>query len=351
MIAAVLYETGRPLVIEDGIELPPLAEGQVLVRVAFSGVCHSQVMEARGKRGVDKYLPHLLGHEAAGTVLETGPGVTKVRVGDRAVLTWIKGAGADRPGAVYRKGGVVINSGPVTTFSDVTIVSENRCVKLNADIPMDVACLLGCAAPTGAGIVLNTIRPAAGSSIVVWGVGGIGASALMGAACCACAPIVAVDVGQAKLDLAMRLGATHCVNAAAGDPVAAVRSLTRGGADYAVEAAGRTDTIERAFECVRRNGGLCVFASHPTSGEKISLDPFELICGKQIRGSWGGDCRPDDDIPRLAALCIEGKLPLGKLIARSYELRDINTALEDVEKGMVSGRCVIRMPGGKTTAK
>ena len=157
MKAAILYETGHPLVVENEIEIPPLKAGQVLVKVHFSGVCHSQLMEARGKRGNDPYLPHMLGHEGSATILEIGPGVTRFKKDDNVILTWIKSLGANVLQTQYKKGNQVINAGGVTTFSEYSIVSENRCVLLPAGIPLDVASLFGCAVFTGAGIVTNTI--------------------------------------------------------------------------------------------------------------------------------------------------------------------------------------------------
>ena len=336
MKGAVLFACGEPLRIVDGIEVPDPAPGQVLVRFAYSGVCHSQLMEVRGARGPDRYLPHLLGHEGAGTVLATGDGVTKVAPRDAVIVGWIKGDGLDAPGPKYRLGSTVVNAGGVTTFNTEALVAENRCVPLPDGVPLDVAVLFGCAVPTGAGMVINELAPAPGASAVVFGLGGIGMIALMALRAVGCAPLVAVDVEPSKLEIARALGATDVVDAATADPVAAVRALTHGlGADYAVDAAGRTRTIEQAFEAVRSFGGLCVFASHPPSGERIALDPHALISGKRIRGSWGGATRPDRDMPRFAALYREGRLPLDRLIGKRYALDEINAALDDLASGRV----------------
>ena len=156
--AAVLTKLGNPLEIIEGIEVPELRPGQVLVKVSYAGVCHSQLMEARGKRGDDPFLPHMLGHEGTGVVVEIGEGVTKVKVSDHVVLGWIKGEGADAGGTKYMApNGQIINSGGVTTFSDYTVVSENRLVPLPEGTPDDLGVLYGCALPTGMGIVLNEI--------------------------------------------------------------------------------------------------------------------------------------------------------------------------------------------------
>jgi S-(hydroxymethyl)glutathione dehydrogenase / alcohol dehydrogenase len=349
--AAVLSALGRPLELATGLTWEPPRRGQALVKLAYSGVCHSQLMEARGKRGEDRYLPHLLGQEGTGKVLEVGEGVTKVKPGDFVVLGWIKGRGLEAGSVRYRHGAREINAGGVTTFNEYALVSENRLVLLPDGVPLDVGVLFGCALPTGAGIITNDLRPPPGSSLAVFGLGGIGMSALMATQLYDCRIVVAVDVAADKLALARDFGATDVVDASITDPVAAVRGLTGGsGADFAVEASGRARVIEQAFESIRR-GGTCVFASHPAAGERVSLDPFELICGKQIRGSWGGNSTPDDDIPRFAALYRAGKLPLEKLIPRRYTLERVNDALDDLEAGRV-GRPVLEIDAavGSSTA-
>ncbi len=340
--AAILYASDRPLEVAD-VATPELKAGQVLAKVECSGVCASQLMEVRGKRGPDRSLPHLLGHEGAGVVLQVGPDVRKVREGDRVVLTWIKSSGADAGGSQYLRGSETVNAGPVTTLGCHAVVSENRCVKIDADIPPDVAALFGCAVLTGSGMVLNTIRPSPNDTIAVWGAGGVGLAAVIAAKLSGCRVVVAVDVQDTKLELATTLGATHCVNASREDAPDRIREIVgSNGVDYAVDAAGRAATIEMAFSSVRKNGGLCVFASHPPFGERICLDPHELISGKNIKGSWGGESVPDRDIPRFVELYRAGKLPLEKLITHRYRLDEINKALGDLEKGLV-GRPMIEM--------
>ncbi|OGW31681.1 MAG: acetoin dehydrogenase [Nitrospirae bacterium GWF2_44_13] len=343
MKAAILYKTGHPLVIEDGIDIPELNPGQVLIKVLFSGVCHSQLMEVRGKRGEDRYLPHMLGHEGSGEVIAIGDSVTKVKPGDKVILGWIKGEGMDVSGAKYVKDKIIVNAGPVTTFSDYSIVSENRCVKLPEGIPLDVAVLFGCVVPTGSGIVMNHIKPVKGSSIAIFGMGGIGLSVLMAAFLFECNPIIAIDIEDDKLNIAGEFGATHEINAMRKDPLAEIYKITdHKCVDYSVDASGNAKTIETAFKAVRNLGGLCVFASHPPYGNKIELDPYDLICGKRIEGSWGGACKPDKDIPVLADLYRNGKMPLEKLLSKKYALEEINEALEDLESRKIA-RAVIEM--------
>src|SRR5436305_2976507 len=187
--AAVLVELGKPLELAD-LEVPALRPGQALVEVAYSGVCHTQVGEARGHRGEDKFLPHCLGHEGSGTVREVGPGVAKVKPGDRVILSWIKGSGADVPGTVYGWNGRPVNAGGITTFATYSVISENRLTPAPDGMSMRLAALVGCAVPTGAGVIFNTAQPRPGQSVVVFGAGGIGSCAVAAAALAGATPVI-----------------------------------------------------------------------------------------------------------------------------------------------------------------
>lgn len=332
--AAILYELNQPLIIRE-IELPELSNGQVLVKVFFSGVCRSQLMEVRGKRGDDKWLPHLLGHEGAGEVIAIGKNVTKVVKGDNVILGWIKGEGLEAPGAKYLCDGKVINSGKVTTFSTYTIVSENRLVKMPEGLPMDVAVLFGCALLTGAGMVFNELNPYSEESIAVIGLGGIGLSALMALTQFRCKKIIAIDISDERLALAKSFGATDVLNSSNQDIKSEILRITGEGVDSCVESGGKVETIELGFSIIKKGTGKLFFASHPPEGQFIKLAPHELISGKQIFGSWGGGSKPDIDIPILADIYLKGNLPLDKLISKRYKLEQINEALSDLENGMV----------------
>jgi S-(hydroxymethyl)glutathione dehydrogenase / alcohol dehydrogenase len=331
--AAVLTQIDHPLEIQN-LTIPQLKPGQVLVKVAYSGICHTQLNEIRGKKGPDNYLPHTLGHEGSGVVFEVGPDVTKVKKGDHVVLTWIKAEGADVPSTQYMNDDQVVNSGAISTFMEYTVTCENRLVVVPDKMPLKEAALLGCAMPTGAGIILNNAKVEEGSTVAVFGSGGIGLCAILGAKMAKASMIIAIDVQDHKLEMAKQLGATHVIQAKNQNAVEAVMELTNGkGVDYAVEAAGLILTMEQSYAVVKNGGGLCILAGNLAAGQKIQLDPFDLIKGKQIIGTWGGGSKPDKDITFYAERYLSDDLPFNKLITDTYPLEEINTAIERFEQG------------------
>lgn len=330
-LAAILVALQQPLELVS-LELPALKAGQVLVELAFSGVCHTQVLESRGYRGEDKFLPHCLGHEGSGTVSAVGPGVTKVKPGDQVILSWIKGSGADVAGTVYRWGERTVNAGAITTFGQQMVISENRLTRLPAGVSLRDAALLGCAVPTGLGAVFNTARPQPGQSLAVFGTGGIGICAIAGAAIAGCAPVIAVDINQAKLALARQMGATHTL-LATEEPLAAIQQLCPGGVDFAIEATGRPAVMLQALAAVRQQGGTAVIVGNARFGEMLTLDPRQLNQGKRLLGTWGGDNWPDRDYLRYGMLLQHGRLNLQPLLDKTYSLAAINEALDDLEAG------------------
>lgn len=339
--AAVLVATNRPLELME-LVLPPPRPGQVVVQVAYSGVCQSQLLEVRGARGVDRFLPHTLGHEGAGRVCAIGEGVTKVAVGDHVVLSWIKGAGADIPSNQWEGPYGKVNSGALSTFMSHTLTCENRVTTIPNDVPLREAALLGCAVLTGVGAVLNTARARRGQSVAVFGLGGIGMSAVLGARLAEASPIIGVDVVAGKLHNAQAMGATHVIDATGGEVLEAVRRIVPRGVDIAIEAAGRTETMETAFRSVADGGGLCVIAGNVPQGTHIGIDPMDLIRGKRIMGTWGGESRPDEDIPRYVGYMLEARLDLRPLITHEMALEDVNRALDELEAGTV-GRVLLDM--------
>jgi len=333
--AAVLVELGEPLVVAD-LDIPPLLPGQVLVEVAYSGVCHTQLSEARGWRGPDPYLPHCLGHEASGHVRERGAGVAKVCEGDAVILSWIKGSGANAAGTTYNWNGRKVNAGGVTTFARFTVVSENRLTRLPANFPLPEAALLGCPVPTGVGAVVNSALARPGQSIAVFGTGGVGCCAIAGARLAGCQPIIAVDIHAAKLELAHTMGATHSVLAVSDDAPEKIVAAAGGAVDLAIDTTGRPQVMRRALEIVRPQGGVAVIVGNARYGELLEINPRLLNDGKQLRGTWGGDNDPERDFPRYCRLVQAGRLPLQPLLANVYRLADINHALAALEEGCVA---------------
>jgi S-(hydroxymethyl)glutathione dehydrogenase/alcohol dehydrogenase len=340
-LAAVLIQLNKPLEILE-LEIPPLKKGQVLVQMAFSGLCHTQLNEWKGIKGPDAYLPHTFGHEGSGKVLEVGEGVTKVKPGDHVVASWIKGIGLDVPGTTYRNGQQSVNSGAISTFLEKAIISENRLVPISQKIPLKEAALLGCAIPTGAGVLFNDMQIKEGQSIAVFGVGGIGSSALLAARHAKAFPIVAVDVHEEKLQKAKELGATHTISARDPALLSKLSEIFNGkGADFALEAAGKREAMEMAFECIKAPGGFCVLAGNLPAGERIQIDPFSLIRGKKIMGTWGGGSRIDHDIPRFAEIFLGKANTLHPLISQVVPLAEINELMESLNQGRIARGLVV----------
>jgi S-(hydroxymethyl)glutathione dehydrogenase/alcohol dehydrogenase len=330
--AAVLVETGKPLEIV-ALEIPALKPGQVLVRISHSGVCHTQLLECRGHRGVDKFLPHALGHEGSGVVEDVGAGVKKVKVGDRVILSWMKGSGHDVPGTVYQWNKRSVNSGAIITFAEHAVISENRLTILPGDFPFSSAALIGCAVPTGMGAVLNTAQAKAGQSVVVFGAGGVGLCALAAAVATGCAPVIAVDLLPQKLDGARTMGATRVIDASAGDAVEEILKSCPGGVDIAIEATGQPSVMCQALQSVRGRGGRAVIVGNAKFGSRLEVDPQQFNQGKRLLGSWGGDNDPDVDFPKYLELVGSGRVHLDVLQTNVYPLEKINQAIDDLESG------------------
>lgn len=331
--AAVLVEIGKPLELKD-LEVPELKPGQVLVDIAFSGVCHTQLLEVRGYRGEDKYIPHCLGHEGSGIVKEVGERVTKVKLGDKVILSWMKGSGADVPGTVYKFDNKDVNSGAITTFGIQSVISENRLTVVpESKISMEEAAMLGCAVPTGLGTVLNVAKPKKGQGIAVFGQGGVGLCAVAGAKIAGCNPIIAVDIKEEKLELARKMGATYCIDASKANPIEEIKKICSDELDFAIECSGLTKVMLQAISSVRNQSGAAVIVGNAHFGQKLELDPKELNMGKKILGTWGGDNNPDIDFPKYIEFVASGKLDLKSLISKTYKLAEINKAIDDLEKG------------------
>tara|TARA_B100000315_G_C14577639_1_gene588722 strand:+ start:1482 stop:2522 length:1041 start_codon:yes stop_codon:yes gene_type:complete len=334
-LAAVLFEPGKPLELVE-LEIPKLKEGQVLVKVSVSGVCHTQVLECYGYRGEDKYLPHCLGHEGSGVVQEIGPNVTRVKPGDKVILSWIEGVGANIPRTIYKWNKRDVNAGSITTFSDYSIISENRLTVICEKLTMDEAAMIGCAVPTGVGAVLNTANAQEGKSIAIFGVGGVGLISINTAQFAGCKPIIAVDIMDNKLVLANEMGATHVINSRKTNPVKEISSICPSGVDIAIEASGIPEVMLQALYSVRNYGGIAVIVGNARYGEYIKLDPRQLNNGKQIRGTWGGDSKPERDFFYYMNMISKKKINLKPLLSETYKLTGINLAIDDLRSGKVA---------------
>ena len=340
-LAAILVRQNAPLQIWE-LEIPVLREGQVLVQMAYSGLCQSQLNEIRGYKGVDPYLPHTIGHEGSGVVLDVGPNVTKTKIGDHVVLSWIKGIGLDAGGTKYLDEDREINSGPISTFLSHAVISENRTIPIPSSMPLREAALLGCAIPTGAGVVFNEMKVKKGQSVALFGLGGIGLSALIAASHAKAYPIIAVDVNEEKLAMAKEFGATHLINASLCNPFQDIMQITASkGVDFSLEAAGRKEVVEAAYSVVKASGGLCVVAGNVPQGQKIEIDPFDLIRGKRIVGTWGGGADIDRDVKAYVQMFSENRLTLSRLITHEVPISEINELCSAMSAGIV-GRGMVR---------
>jgi S-(hydroxymethyl)glutathione dehydrogenase/alcohol dehydrogenase len=364
MKAAVLHELGKPVKVED-VTLDEPQANEVLVKVAATGVCHTDLHFIKGD--MPQPLPVVLGHEGAGVVEKVGPGVTTLKPGDHVVMMVIYSCGKCRyctegqpamcqewlgyhlmgtlPGGSKRlhKDGQELNHFfNQSSFAEYAVVNERTAIKIRDDAPLDVVCLLGCGTSTGIGSVINTAAFRAGQTIAVFGCGGVGLSAIMAAKLSGAAKIFAVDTNDMKLEKARELGAEYVINASKEDPVQRIVALAGGGlsyagggVDHAIECTGNVTVMAQAFNSIH-NGGLCVVAGMAPLGAMLSIEPWGFNLGKCIKGSIQGHIRATLDIPRYVDLYMGGKLPIDKLVSKRYKgLSNINEVLSDLENGKV----------------
>lgn len=342
MKAAVLVETKSPLRILEITMPESLAVGQVLVKIHVSGVCGSQLGEIDGAKGPDNYLPHLLGHEASGVVLDIGPGVRHVKRGDTVVLHWRKGAGIEAETAHFTSDGKKVNAGSVTTFSEYAIVSENRVTAIPADSDLEVAALFGCAVTTGFGVIENNAKVKIGESVVVFGAGGVGLNMVQAASLVNAHPVIAVDVHEGRLALARQMGATHVIDTSKTDAAQAIVDIVgKGGVDVFIDNTGQPSIIELGYQMVKPQGRVTLVGV-PRKGNNINIYSLPLHFGKILSGSQGGEAIPQTDIPRYHNLFRAGRIKLKELITDHYPLADINEAIAAMRSGKIAGRCLIR---------
>ena len=324
--AAVLFKIKKNLKILE-LKIPKLKKGQVLVKVIYSGICKSQILEIIGGRNNSKWLPHLLGHEASGKVVETGYGVKKVKKGDEVILSWIKSDGIDSqtPNYIYNK--KLVNSGKVTTFSNYSIISENRLTKKPKDISLIDSTYLGCAFATGMGMVLNETNLKKTSKVVLIGLGGIGLGILLALKHKKIDNIIVID-NDINKKLAKKFKIKNFYQNLNPHTKKAIFKKFNYGADICFESAGDVKTIEFGLKLISKSGRIH-FASHPDRRFKLSIDPHELIKGKKITGSWGGSVQPDKDIKKFSKILKKLKFNSKIINSKVYNLDDINLAIKD----------------------
>lgn len=341
--AAILVESHKPLVVAE-IGLPEaLTFGQVLVKIHYSGICGAQINEIDAVKGPDKFLPHLLGHEGSATVLETGPGVKTIKPCDTVVMHWRQSDGIHAEPASYRWNGKKVNAGWVTTFSEHSVVSENRLTVIPDDFDLKQATLFGCSVTTAIGVINNDAQVKVGESVVVFGAGGVGMSIIRAAEMVSAYPVVAIDIVDSKLNMAKKYGVNFCFNSNTTDDLEGeIRKIVGvAGADVVIETTGKARIIELAYELTHPDGRT-ILVGVPEKNDKVNIYTLPLHFKKILKGSHGGDTVPHIDIPRYIRLFKAGKLNLEDFITDEFKLDEINKAIQLVREGN-TGRVLLSM--------
>ena len=339
--AAILTESRKPLIVDE-ITLPDaLGVGQVLVKILHTTICGAQINEIEAAKGPDKFLPHLLGHEASAVVIDIGPGVTTIKPGDTVVLHWRPSQGIQCQPPSYKWRSARLNAGWVTTFNEYAVVSENRMTVIPATYDLKVAPLLGCAITTAAGVINNDAKVKIGESVVVFGVGGVGLNVVQFARLVGAYPIVAVDLVDEKLGMAKVRGASNVLNAGKISNLdAEIRKIVGAkGPDKVVETTGVKFIIELAYDLTHPDG-ICVLVGVPH--EKVTINTLPIHFNKVLTGSHGGDAVPHVDIPRLIRLNQAGRVSFDGIITHEFSLDNINQALDLVRSGH-AGRVLVNV--------
>lgn len=333
MRAVILEEINQPLTVKE-IELTPLKTGQVLIKNILSGLCGAQLHEIRGHKGNAKFLPHLMGHEGCGIVEETGPGITKVKKGDKVVMHWRQGEGieSDFPNYIFEK--KIISSGKVTTLSEYSIVSENRITPVPQDTPSELCAILGCALTTALGIIDNEVGFKFGESIAIIGCGGVGLNLLQGASMKNGFPIIAIDNNLSKKEL--------CIKSGANQFITDIDLLSDGSIDIIIDTTGIPEVISNSINKLSGNGRM-VLVGQPAPGKAFEvLNAVSLFngFGKTIKATQGGMTNPTVDIPRYIKMHQNGLLNVDYLFTHRFRLEEINEAFALLKKGD-AGRIII----------
>lgn len=340
--AAILTRSKQPLEVSEIDLSNKLEYGQVLVKVHFSGICGAQINEIDAVKGTDKFLPHLLGHEASGEVLEIGPEVKTVKVGDHVVLHWRPSSGIQSKTPKYLWEGKPLNAGWVTTFNEKAVISENRLTAIPKKFDMRLAPLLGCAVTTAFGVINNDARVKIGQSLLIFGLGGVGLNIVQAASMVSANPIVGVDIQKNKIEMAKKYGLSHGIF---GDSQEIKRKvidiLGDEGADIVIDTTGNSRIIELAYELTSKKGKT-IMVGVPTKGDNISIYSLPLHFNQILKGSEGGNSVPDVDIPRYIKLIESGQMTLDGFITDEFKLEEINNALELFRSGK-AGRILLNM--------
>jgi Zn-dependent alcohol dehydrogenase len=358
------YAESRPLEIAE-LELDPPGEGELLVKIGAAGLCHSDLSVIDGSR--PRVMPMVLGHEAAGEVVETGPNADGFEVGDHVIMAFVPACGACEPcrsgraalcdpGAAANVAGELLGgtrrwntADPdvmhhhlgVSAFADHAVVSARSAVKVDPEVPYEVAALFGCAVLTGVGAVQNSAAVKMGETVAIFGLGGVGLAALLGAHLAGASRIVAVDILQSKLDLARQLGATAVVLAGEDGTVENVRAATGGGAHKAIETVGNAAVLGDAYAATRR-GGVTVTVGLPHPSKMLEIPAVSLVAEERtLRGSYLGSCVPALDVPRYVELYQSGRLPVEKLLTRTIALDEINEGFDRLARGEAVRQAVV----------
>jgi S-(hydroxymethyl)glutathione dehydrogenase / alcohol dehydrogenase len=357
MKAAIFHGPNQPLTIEN-VEVDQPGPHEVLVRTAATGVCHSDLHFVDGLYPYP--APAILGHEAAGVVEAVGEQVEYVQPGDHVIaclstfcgtcdycLTGRPSLCASKPGRGFTgkpyytwDGKPVFQFLNVSSYAEQMLLHEHTIVKIAKDVPLDKVALIGCGVMTGVGAVLYTARIEAGSSVAVFGCGGVGLSAIQGARIGGARQIIAVDMVESKLAKARELGATHVVDASSGDPVQQIKDITGGGAEYTFECIGNKRAAEQSFESLQ-NGGTATIVGMIPVGQKIELDGTSFLFEKKVQGSNMGSNRFRRDMPRLIDFYLQGRLKLDEMITRTGKLEDVNEAFRAMKAGEIARMVLI----------
>jgi len=339
MKSAILIESKKPLIVAD-ISLPKnLSYGQVLVKVSYSGICGAQINEIDAIKGADKFLPHLLGHEASGIVEKIGDGVTTVKVGDHVVLHWRVSSGIQSATPTYSWKGKKVNAGWVATFNEKAVVSENRLTVIPKEFDLKKAALFGCAVTSGFGAVNNDANVKIGQAVLIFGIGGMGLSIAQAASLASAYPIIGVDIHQDKIENGKKFGITHSINSKKMNIKEEIEKIVgTKGVEIIFETTGNYKVMEQAYE-LTPNDGKTIFVGVPD--DKISIYSLPLAFNKILKASHGGDSVPDKDIPRYIRLIENKKMSLEGFITHEFNLDDINKAIDLFRTGK-AGRIIIK---------